>query len=195
MNQTCISCYCRDMNQVDRIVGELMQPGGIRALERMGIADCAKTSAIDPVLVDGYVIAGLCKQDRLCYMILYCSYVCITPYTQAEDDLVLTYPARDPQTLSEYFGLLQSDSRKVNINQTHARGETKDGAVNDEPSAMARSNAGAADGVDEQPCGRSFHNHRFVHELRCRAFAEENVDVSDARFSLMSGLMLTELQP
>lgn len=41
------------MKQVDRIVGELMQPGGIRALERMGLDDCAKCADIDPVLVEG----------------------------------------------------------------------------------------------------------------------------------------------
>lgn len=40
------------MREQDRIVGELMQPGGIRALERMGLDDCAKES-IDSVEVSG----------------------------------------------------------------------------------------------------------------------------------------------
>jgi hypothetical protein len=41
------------MAQVDRIVGELLQPGGVRALERMGLADAAKGAGTDGVQVDG----------------------------------------------------------------------------------------------------------------------------------------------
>ena len=45
----------RDMSLQDRIVGELLQPGGVRALERMGLDECAK-EGIDSVGVDGYVV-------------------------------------------------------------------------------------------------------------------------------------------
>lgn len=37
----------------DRIVGELLQPGGVRALERMGLAAAAKSAAVDSVHVEG----------------------------------------------------------------------------------------------------------------------------------------------
>eukprot|EP00611_Tribonema_gayanum_P020957 TRINITY_DN3928_c0_g1_i5.p1 TRINITY_DN3928_c0_g1~~TRINITY_DN3928_c0_g1_i5.p1 ORF type:complete len:251 (+),score=57.68 TRINITY_DN3928_c0_g1_i5:192-944(+) len=39
----------------DRIVGELMQPGGMRALETLGLAACA-TERCDSVRVDGYTV-------------------------------------------------------------------------------------------------------------------------------------------
>ena len=45
----------QDMSLQDRIVGELLQPGGVRALERLGLDDCAK-EGIDSVGVDGYVV-------------------------------------------------------------------------------------------------------------------------------------------
>lgn len=44
------------MSQVaGRIVGELMQPGGVRALERMGLGAAAKGAETDCVQVDGCV--------------------------------------------------------------------------------------------------------------------------------------------
>lgn len=68
-----------------RIVGELMQPGGIRALEDMGLDEAAKTSAIDPIQVDGYV--------------------CFTPGADRSRDLVLPYPTHDPASIAEFAGL------------------------------------------------------------------------------------------
>ncbi|KAI9140932.1 squalene epoxidase-domain-containing protein [Paraphysoderma sedebokerense] len=44
----------RDMSQPDRIVGELLQPGGCLALESLGLANC--TSNIDAIDVHGYTI-------------------------------------------------------------------------------------------------------------------------------------------
>lgn len=44
----------RDLQQPDRIVGELLQPGGCRALAALGLADCLKD--IDVQKVEGYVI-------------------------------------------------------------------------------------------------------------------------------------------
>jgi hypothetical protein len=45
---------CRKMGMTDnRIIGELLQPGGLRALERMGLADAATRAATDSVVVDG----------------------------------------------------------------------------------------------------------------------------------------------
>jgi hypothetical protein len=50
------------MSEQDRFVGELMQPGGIRALERLGLDQCAKTG-IDSVQVRLIFSFLLC--DRL----------------------------------------------------------------------------------------------------------------------------------
>ena len=82
----------RCMDIPHRIVGELMQPGGIRALETMGLSDAAKTAAIDPVQVDGYV--------------------CFTPGSDRGNDLVLPYPTNDPSTIAEFVGVFQEDTQK-----------------------------------------------------------------------------------
>ncbi|KAI8913269.1 squalene epoxidase-domain-containing protein [Gorgonomyces haynaldii] len=44
----------RDWQEPDRIVGELLQPGGVHALERLGMEDCIKD--IDGIRVDGYAV-------------------------------------------------------------------------------------------------------------------------------------------
>lgn len=42
----------RWMKEPDRIVGELLQPGGVSALEKLGLADCLE--GIDAIVVKGY---------------------------------------------------------------------------------------------------------------------------------------------
>lgn len=42
----------RSLKEPDRIVGELLQPGGVTALEQLGLSDCLED--IDSVRVDGY---------------------------------------------------------------------------------------------------------------------------------------------
>lgn len=78
------------MTEQDRIVGELLQPGGLRALERLGLDDCAK-AGIDSVPVDGYVV--------------------LTADSKGSDmqQIHLNYPGHDPKTLAEYFGVLPDD--------------------------------------------------------------------------------------
>ena len=44
----------RDMSEPDRIVGELLQPGGVRALQLLGLADALE--GIDAVQTVGYQI-------------------------------------------------------------------------------------------------------------------------------------------
>ncbi|KAF2434487.1 SE-domain-containing protein [Tothia fuscella] len=44
----------RWMKQPDRIVGELLQPGGVAALERLGLRDCL--DGIDAIPVQGYAV-------------------------------------------------------------------------------------------------------------------------------------------
>lgn len=43
------------MKEPDRIVGELMQPGGVQALEQLGLRDCLDD--IDAIRVDGYCVS------------------------------------------------------------------------------------------------------------------------------------------
>lgn len=44
----------RDWSEPDRIVGELLQPGGVHALQQLGLADCL--AGIDAIPNEGYVI-------------------------------------------------------------------------------------------------------------------------------------------
>lgn len=44
----------------DRIVGELLQPGGAMALERMGLEESIASTAINSVPIHGYVVVQAC---------------------------------------------------------------------------------------------------------------------------------------
>ncbi|KAJ1989366.1 Squalene epoxidase [Dimargaris cristalligena] len=44
----------RDLSEPDRIVGELMQPGGIQALQKLGLEDCIEN--IEGITTRGYVV-------------------------------------------------------------------------------------------------------------------------------------------
>lgn len=88
----------RDMSVQDRIVGELLQPGGIRALERLGLSDCA-VDGIDSVEVQGYVILNPDPNS------------CTTSGTQT----VLKYPTRDPNGWLEQFGTIRSATLPTNL--------------------------------------------------------------------------------
>jgi len=81
----------RDLGYQDRIVGELLQPGGIQALERLGISDCAKEN-IDSVVVNGYVVIDPAR----------------APNTNNENSMkeqILSYPNKSPESFSEQFGI------------------------------------------------------------------------------------------
>ena len=45
-------CIERDLSTPDRIVGELLQPGGCDILKALGMADCLE--GIDAVVTQGY---------------------------------------------------------------------------------------------------------------------------------------------
>ena len=131
----CVGCASLQ----DRIVGELLQPGGLRVLERLGLGDCAK-EGIDSVPVRGYSVF---KTDGT--------------------ELPLSYPAADPAGTRAYLGM----------DQFKAVDDTKD----------CDAQTPAADGSlpppripdDGRPLGRSFHNTRFVDNLRAACIAEPNV--------------------
>ena len=79
----------RDLSEQDRIVGELLQPGGIRALERLGLDECAKDN-IDSIHVEGYVVIDPTILDS----------------NGVAVKQILKYPKSDPSTSSEYFGFI-----------------------------------------------------------------------------------------
>lgn len=51
----------RNLGEPDRIVGELMQPGGVMAMEKLGLLDCLDN--IDSIPVHGYCVAE--KEDTV----------------------------------------------------------------------------------------------------------------------------------
>jgi squalene monooxygenase len=55
----------RDLTQPDRIVGELLQPGGYLALKRLGLAHC--TEGIDAQRVEGYALHMAGRYARVAY--------------------------------------------------------------------------------------------------------------------------------
>jgi squalene monooxygenase len=55
----------RDWSEPDRIVGELLQPGGIKALQTLGLPDCVE--GIDGITVNGYVVFKNGEQVLLPY--------------------------------------------------------------------------------------------------------------------------------
>ena len=66
----------------DRIVGELMQPGGLDALQKLGLDHCALEGMVDSIRIEGYVLIS-----------------------NDDGNTLLPYPDRVPQNFREYFGL------------------------------------------------------------------------------------------
>ncbi len=81
-----------------------MQPGGVRALEELGLEHCAGKDTCDSIRVEGYVV--------------------INPKGKGEEggegnyghlrEAVLPYPHRDPEGFSEMFGFVSSDREEGN---------------------------------------------------------------------------------
>ncbi|KAK9475734.1 squalene epoxidase-domain-containing protein [Lipomyces japonicus] len=55
----------RDLAEPDRIVGELLQPGGVQALQKLGLSDALE--GIDAVDVDGYALFYYAESTSLQY--------------------------------------------------------------------------------------------------------------------------------
>lgn len=79
------------MHEQDRIVGELLQPGGLRALERLGLDECAK-EGIDSVVVDGYAVIKAANAPK------------VTQGADQPSGVMLYYPESDPESKAEFFG-------------------------------------------------------------------------------------------
>lgn len=113
----------RNMEEVERIVGELLQPGGLQTLERIGLDSCAK-EGIESVEVHGYNVIR-CVDGK---------------------HLPLQYPLEVPRSRWQLFGCC--------LRSAAWRGSDK-----------------------ARPMGRSFHNSRFVQNLRKAALAAPNVTI------------------
>lgn len=93
----------RDWTEQDRIVGELLQPGGLNALERLGLDDCVK-EGIESIMVEGYAVFDPPKDSSS------------EPRT-----ILLKYPRHYPQTFAEFFGLKNDSERSEKEPQPKGR--------------------------------------------------------------------------
>lgn len=132
----------RDAQVRPSIKGELLQPGGVRALERMGLDACIKNAVVDAARVDGYV--------------------CITPRRGAAD-VLLTYPSRDPDSFLQQLLGVDGDAGRASPEASGSEA----GAL----AGSGRCAVCPTSGRDLMPRGRSFHNSRFVTSLRAAAAA------------------------
>merc|ERR1712146_423425 len=176
----------RDLKEQDRIVGELLQPGGLRSLERLGIDDCAKTEC-DSIPVHGYAI-----------------FQGATTENSNPGSMLLSYPQRDPENFKEYFGCIESNCEENSINHNTMIDESRDmmrnfdaieetkeyfpteneveGMTNiriksDKEDKVHLQDPIIDSNVEGNPLGRSFHNSRFVQNLRHRAMLHPNVTI------------------
>lgn len=152
----------------ETIKGELLQPGGVRVLERLGLAECAKAEAVDPVRVDGYVVISPAKP------------------TKPQQDIILSYPNDDPATMKEYFGVMNVPATVVS--SASAAAATAAAAAAAAAKLVASTVAvetpytgatlvDAVTGMDVHPRGRSFYNTRLVQQLRDAARSGDGVQV------------------
>lgn len=149
----------RCMSEQDRIVGELLQPGGLRALERLGLDACAKEGT-DSVVVDGYAIIRSAAEAEAG------GAAAAVPEGQ-RGSVMLYYPESDPENRSELFG--------KGVKPAAAAAAAKGGEAGRRPCSRE----------GEVPRGRSFHNCRFVQRLREAAQAEPNVRVVEGTVSAL----------
>lgn len=84
----------KSLKQPDRIVGELLQPGGVAALEKLGLRDCLED--IDAVTVKGYEV-------------IYHEQPVLIPYPATSDGI----NTRRPEGRSFHHGKLIQKLRKV----------------------------------------------------------------------------------
>jgi squalene monooxygenase len=88
------------LNVQDRIVGELMQPGGLQCLERMGLVEAATSAASNSVGVEGYV--------------------CIPPAGDSMPEVVLPYPG-SARGVSFHNHLFVAELRRLALEQPSVR--------------------------------------------------------------------------
>jgi len=141
----------RDWGEQDRIVGELLQPGGLRALERMGMDSAAKCQEALSVRVDGYAV--ILPPDEQPPGQNPSPDEVDEHWNKNAEEIILKYPPHDPTSFAEKFGILNVDNKNT------LEEEAQDAATG------------------KAPKGRSFHNAKFVQRLRELAVAEPNVTV------------------
>lgn len=137
----------RWMHEPDRIVGELLQPGGLAALEKIGLGHCVE--GIDAIPCYGYHV-------------LY-----------HKDDAVLEYPATDPVT-GKVKAVVRRNLDAKSYVAAKAKNGHINGSAN---GSVKKEAYDAAQKQSKRAEGRSFHHGRFIMKLRQACQAHENITV------------------
>lgn len=140
----------RDLSEPDRIVGELLQPGGVAALEALGMADTLE--GLDATPVEGYCVISGERQVEIPY-----------PKVGEEVDAMLD--------LGEREGHAEGHSNGV-----ACRANGTDGAANGKANDSKYWPVESKSGKKE---GRSFHHGRFIQSLR-RKVATSSTTILEA---------------
>lgn len=74
----------RDEHVPERICGELLQPGGVRVLERLRLDSLLETAKVDAIPAVGYAL--------------------LSPRGSSVADVLLSYPSDDPSNVAAWFG-------------------------------------------------------------------------------------------
>ncbi|KAJ1331475.1 squalene monooxygenase [Microdochium nivale] len=142
----------RWMRQPNRIVGELMQPGGLRSLRKLGLQGCVEN--IDAVPCTGYDVLYYGRDVSIPY-----------PYLDDDGNVI---PERKAQAM---IAASKNGHTNGNANGSanghtnrHANGHAN-GATHPKKNDMKR------------PEGVSFHHGRFINELRKACLKHPNITV------------------
>lgn len=146
----------RDLSEPDRIVGELLQPGGVAALEQLGMASCLE--GIDATPVEGYCVLSGDREVGI-------------PYPD-----LASFVGDKPESNGAANG--KANGAASGHTNGHANGHVNgtngtNGAAEPEkwiiPSGSGRKE------------GRSFHHGRFIQKLRAKCLDEApDLDVLEA---------------
>lgn len=142
----------RDLSEPDRIVGELLQPGGVAALEALGMADTLE--GLDATPVEGYCVISGERQVEIPY-----------PKIGEEVDAMLDLGEKEGHENGHADGVA-----------CRANGNGTNGTTNGESKAAAYWPVSSKSGKKE---GRSFHHGRFIQSLR-RQVATSSTTILEA---------------
>ncbi|RXK38555.1 squalene monooxygenase [Tremella mesenterica] len=176
----------RDLSEPDRIVGELLQPGGVAALHRLGLQGCLE--GIDATPVEGYCVVLGERRVKIPYPMLE-KYVNGTS-SQTVD--ISHSPSHQNDTKSN--GLHQvvekeklsnghaNDNGHVNGNG-HSNGNghpDRNEHPNDLKTSDEQSQTWYVESFSGHKEGRSFHHGRLITSLRQACYSAPNLTVIEA---------------
>ncbi|ORX40274.1 squalene epoxidase-domain-containing protein [Kockovaella imperatae] len=150
----------RDLSEPDRIVGELLQPGGVNALSKIGLANVLE--GIDATPVEGYTITTGVGGERK----VACPYPTLEGTDKNTGKGSKAGGDDEIRANGHVNNGLSTGEAGSGLRHRHSNGYTNGGQLNgDTSSAAAQWHVESASGRKE---GRSFHHGRLIMSLRNR---------------------------